>query len=293
MIIKEEKVTASGNNAFAFRSLVCRHFPSPLHFHPEMEVVYINQGDGLCFGADGITPFSGGDIFFFGANFSHYFRSDDRFYEPTSRDLCGSTYVQFGVDILPTSHSTMPGCSDILRLINHGCYGLKWPQGSISQQLADDIISMEYTNGFDRLIRLYKLLNALGQQIDKGEHIARARSSAEALASDYIYRKVMEYISLNFREEIALADLAKYVSMNSTALCRHFKSKTGYSIFSYLLDYRVGYAKQRLSSSQAPIAEIAYGSGFNNIPNFNVQFKRLTSLTPSQYRLSHAKGERE
>ncbi len=284
MAIEQEKIIASDNNAFAFRTLTCRHFPSPLHFHPEMEIVYINQGEGICFAAGGVISFQAGDIFFFGANMSHYFRSAERFYASTSKELCGSTFVQFNEQILPSAYKLMPGCNNIAKLIEEGSYGIKWSRGGISQKFADQIVSMEYTDGFDRMSRLYSLLNELGMVIGKGEHIASMKSSSDSLSSDYIYRRVTEYISLHFRDNITLLEIANYVNMNGSALCRHFKSKAGKSIFNYLLDYRIDYAKELLTSNDTLISEVAYSSGFSSIPNFNVQFKRVTGVSPSQYR---------
>ncbi len=215
---------------------------------------------------------------------SHYFRSSERFYDPASKELCSSTYIQFNTQILPSSYNNMPGCHNIASLINEGSYGVKWSTGNISQKFADQIISMEYTDGFDRLSRLYSLLNELGVILDKGERISATKSDKESLSSDYIYRRVTEYISLHFRDNIMLQEIADYVNMNGSALCRHFKSKAGKSIFNYLLEYRINYAKQLLSSNNTLISEIAYNSGFSSIPNFNVQFKKVTGLSPSQYR---------
>ena len=51
----------------------------------------------------------------------------------------------------------------------------------------------------------------------------------------------------------------------------------------YLLKVRVGYACKLLSEESMHISEIAYDSGFENLSNFNRQFKKIKGITPSQF----------
>ena len=54
----------------------------------------------------------------------------------------------------------------------------------------------------------------------------------------------------------------------------------------YLLKVRIGYACQLLIEDVLSIAEIAYESGFQNISNFNRQFKRIKGITPKEFKQS-------
>jgi AraC-like DNA-binding protein len=51
----------------------------------------------------------------------------------------------------------------------------------------------------------------------------------------------------------------------------------------YLLNIRVGYACKLLTYSSQSISRAAYKSGFENISNFNRQFKKIKGITPSQF----------
>ena len=51
----------------------------------------------------------------------------------------------------------------------------------------------------------------------------------------------------------------------------------------YLLNVRVGYACKLLTEGIMNISEIAYDSGFENLSNFNRQFKKIKNITPSQF----------
>ncbi|MFI3248058.1 MAG: AraC family transcriptional regulator [Rikenellaceae bacterium] len=283
--IELERIDNNSDNGFRYGMMECRYFPKRLHFHPEMELVYISKGEGLCFAGDGITQFKPGELFFFSSNISHYFRSAPQFYAPNYPLKCGSTYLQFKEGVLPADYRSMPGCNNISRLIIKAEQGLKWSFKDIDTSTITQIENMEVMHGFERLIQLFDVLDKLGQNIDKSSTIASLYTAQTKHSTDSAYKKVLEYITHNFHRTITLDELADHAGMNRTALCRHFRNRANRSIFDFLLEFRINYARQQLCSTHLPISEIALESGFNNLPNFNVQFKRLTNCTPGEYRL--------
>ena len=52
----------------------------------------------------------------------------------------------------------------------------------------------------------------------------------------------------------------------------------------YVIQFRLRKAAELLQHSTLPVLEIATQSGFNNLSNFNRQFKKYYQITPSQYR---------
>ncbi|MFI3288839.1 MAG: AraC family transcriptional regulator [Rikenellaceae bacterium] len=284
--IELEKINNNSDNGFRYGMMECRYFPKRLHFHPEMELVYINKGEGLCFAGNGITQFKPGELFFFSSNISHYFRSAPQFYAPNFPLKCGSTYLQFKEGVLPANYRIMPGCNNITRLIIGAEQGLKWSSKDLDPNIITQIEQMELMHGFERLIQLFDLLDKLGRLVDKSSTIATSyTSNMKQNGNDNAYKKVIEYITHNFHRTITLDELADHAGMNRTALCRHFRNRADRSIFDFLLEFRITYARQQLISTRLPISEIAVESGFNNLPNFNVQFKKLTNCTPGEYRV--------
>lgn len=262
----------------------CRYFPKPLHHRYEIELVYINKGEGVCFAGDGMESFRAGDLFFFMAGMTHYFRSAPHFYEPSYPLRCGSTYIQFSESVLPADYQQMAGCHGVKSLIDGSVAGLKWSRGEYNNSIVECIQRMEQVSGFERLMMLYQLLDSLSGELSSAEKIS---SEVGIYASgDGAYKSVLEYIMLNFNRNITLDELAEYARMNRTALCRHFRSRVDRSIFDFLLEFRVKYAQQQLLTTKLHISQIAIEAGFNNLPNFNVQFKRLTGCTPGEYRNS-------
>ena len=51
----------------------------------------------------------------------------------------------------------------------------------------------------------------------------------------------------------------------------------------YLLDIRIDYACKLLANEALNISEVAFNCGFENLSNFNRQFKRIKNLTPSMF----------
>ncbi|WP_372638124.1 helix-turn-helix domain-containing protein [Fodinibius sp.] len=72
--------------------------------------------------------------------------------------------------------------------------------------------------------------------------------------------------------------------MTKTAFCRYFKKVTGKTFFTYLNEYRGGYACKLLMQTNLNVSEICYKSGFNSISNFNKQFKAITDTSPVRYK---------
>ena len=85
-------------------------------------------------------------------------------------------------------------------------------------------------------------------------------------------------------ENITLAGLAELVNMSETGLSRLFRNVTGMSCIDYVIEYRLTKAMGFLRSTDKPIIEIAYETGFNNISYFNRTFKKHCGQTPSEFR---------
>ncbi len=96
--------------------------------------------------------------------------------------------------------------------------------------------------------------------------------------------RVHEYIMNNFNRDISLTDVADIALMNKSAFCRYFKKATKKSFSQYLNEIRIGYACKLLQErTDTTISEIAFQVGYNNLSNFNRQFKIITGYAPKAY----------
>jgi PAS domain S-box-containing protein len=98
--------------------------------------------------------------------------------------------------------------------------------------------------------------------------------------------EVIEYINLNFSNRISSSVLADILGLSVSQLDRKFKAFAGVSPQTYILKVRVNAAAQELVKTDKSITRIYLDNGFSDQSYFGRQFKKVTGMTPRQYRLS-------
>lgn len=92
------------------------------------------------------------------------------------------------------------------------------------------------------------------------------------------------YIDTHFRDPLTLEDLAEVAHQNKYYIAHAFKEAFGISPIRYLTERRVDEAKYLLMDTDYTIGEICGIAGFSSVSVFSQTFKRITSLTPNEYR---------
>ncbi len=93
-------------------------------------------------------------------------------------------------------------------------------------------------------------------------------------------------LETHYYESYALAELEQKYKVNRYRLCREFKSHYRTSPLQYLHRMRVQAAKSLLAETNLKVHEISYEVGYENVNHFIAHFRKLTGLTPREYRLS-------
>lgn len=96
------------------------------------------------------------------------------------------------------------------------------------------------------------------------------------------------YIQTNFKDVLTSEAIASHVAMSSRTLIRRFKAATGRLPGAYLQAVRIEAAKAMLESDDAPIQAVAFAVGYDDVAHFRELFKRLTGMTPAEYRAHFA-----
>ena len=97
-------------------------------------------------------------------------------------------------------------------------------------------------------------------------------------------QEVLSYIHEHYSENITLEQMADVLHVSKYYLCRIFRQITGVSPFTYLKKYRIMKSCELLVSTDKKISEISGLCGFNNVSYFNREFLLYTKTTPSSYR---------
>lgn len=95
---------------------------------------------------------------------------------------------------------------------------------------------------------------------------------------------LIKWMSENYNSDISLETMATYIGCSPAYTSKLFKKETGCDIITYLSGLRIEHAKKLLCTTQITIAEVAAFVGFNNQQTFIRNFKKLTGLTPTEYR---------
>lgn len=96
--------------------------------------------------------------------------------------------------------------------------------------------------------------------------------------------KAVDYIKNNYHKSITLDDISEHVKINRCYLCNVFKKETGKTYSKFLNDIRIEKSKELLLDRTLSILEVSLSVGFNNQNYFNMVFKKLTNMTPLEYR---------
>ncbi|MCR5556941.1 MAG: response regulator [Butyrivibrio sp.] len=95
---------------------------------------------------------------------------------------------------------------------------------------------------------------------------------------------VREYIETNYREDIALQDIAGVFGYSDVYFCKLFKQNFDMNFIAYLNEYRMDIAKKLLADPMINIKDISIEAGYRDANYFTRLFKRKTGMTPSEYR---------
>lgn len=104
---------------------------------------------------------------------------------------------------------------------------------------------------------------------------------------DHEDTKVIEaqkFIEDHFEETIRVDDLAERLALSRRTLERRFKKATTNTVTEYIQRVKVEAAKKSLETTRKNINEVMYDVGYNDTKSFRNLFRRITGLTPLEYR---------
>lgn len=106
---------------------------------------------------------------------------------------------------------------------------------------------------------------------------------AQIKHSDVVF-KAMEYIRQNYDRKLSLEDIAQHVYLSRSYLSSLFREEAGQTLFSYINQVRVEKSKLFLMNPSSSLAEVAALCGFEDQSYFTKVFRKITGLSPKQYR---------
>jgi len=258
------------------------YFSTPWHYHPEYELVYVAESEGKRFIGNSIADFKKGDLCFLGANLPHLYRNPPAYYEKKPSLRARSIVIHFKENSLGRDFFYLPQAKKLTAFLERSKQGIDI-HGETRKKVVQKMHAMLKSTGLQRLIQLLEILNLLAETteyslISKNGITGHNNFDAERL------NKVFQYILQNFNREIKLEEAASLVYMTRTSFCRFFLERTKRTFSDYLSEVRLNNAARLLIEKNLKITSIATESGYNNLSNFNRQFKERYKMSPQKYR---------
>ena len=121
-------------------------------------------------------------------------------------------------------------------------------------------------------------------ELDRENQLSFTIFQGQKEHEDESVKKIQEFIEKNFQEKITIDQLASMQAIGRRNLERRFKKATSNTIVEYIQRVKMEAAKISLESSRENINEVMYKVGYTDNKAFRTTFKRITGLSPIQYR---------
>lgn len=285
MFLELQENTAHGTKEYPYSQYYMRNkrspFQFPIHWHDEMEIIYIKRGTlHVRISGHDHTGHTG-SIFLVNPRELHLMGSDDlsvayytllfplEFISFQAMDALDSTLLmplrsgqlQFTHDI-PTGE-----LADQLRLLLEQIISINREEMSMHRQIQTRIL----------LLELLDLLVKHDCLITPGLHGSQPN----------MQRELLSYVHEHYTEKLSLNELASQFYLSPKYISRYFKEHFHITFVNYINYLRLSHAKRLLETTHLPVTEIALCSGFPNVNYFIRTFKDKYGCTPLKYRQQH------
>jgi AraC-like DNA-binding protein len=231
---------------------------------------------------DYIDRFVENDLVFLGSYLPHEWLCDPEFFGGEKAFSGEGLVIQFQKDFLGEKFFNVPENFLVNKLLVESSRGIEI-LGKSKKKIFSLMMSMCQMDYHNRLYTLFEIFRILSKTQEKKILLSPSYTLPMILDYNDPMQKALKFILQNFQNQIQLKDLLDLTNMSNTPFYAAFKNAYMMSFKDYLLNVRVGYACKLLTHSSMNISEIAYECGFENLSNFNRQFKKIKSMTPSKF----------
>ncbi len=247
------------------------------HYHPEVELVYINTGVGKRQVGTHLSNYQDGDLILIGSYLPH--TGFTKGLAENQKEIV----IQFKSDIFEIAFQNLQELKQINQLLELSKKGIVF-EGPIKEDIGLRMEGLQYETQIDAFLTFVKILHDLAKEKDKKILNAGGYAFISSPTENKRLKIIFNYIRDHFMEPIALDDISAQVFMTPQSFCRFFKKSTNKTFITFLNEYRINHATKLLSETDVDVKTICYESGFNNLSNFFRNFRKITELTPNAYR---------
>ena len=274
-----EKIEKQEANSLVVRQFEVPTFDAPFHFHPEYELTLILKGEGQRYVGQQVSNFAAGDLVFLGSNLPHCWIAQKAHEE----EMLSAIVIQFEENCLGKDFFQLPEMVKIRAFLQQSKTGFQL-LGEAKEILSTKIKDLVVAQPLQKILGLVEILAILSQSQDTQIIDTSFSEHQYSQIETTRFQKVFSYLIEHFKEDISLDQMAAVAHLSPTSFCRYFKSITQKTFVEVLVEFRLQYACQLLTKSDLSIQQIAFDSGFGDVPYFNRQFKKYKHVTPMTFR---------
>ncbi len=250
------------------------------HYHVEYELVLHRHYKGKKFVGDYIGSFGHNDLSLYGPRLPHTDTPDN-----SGNKQRNDTYIiWFSQAWICSLIQTLPELSKLQVMLDKSLQGIEF-----TEALAEQVfLLLENYQQLSPALAVSRVIEVL-VRLSESDNIKRLNSYSQlgveqSDKSLLLVEKISQFIEKNYRSNIKLADLCAQIHVSKSTVSRAFERHFLSSFSLHLAEYRLGKACEYLVNSETSIAAIADLVGFNNLSNFNRQFKAKKQMSPKQFR---------
>lgn len=246
------------------------------HFHPEIELVYVEAEKGIRHIGDHLATYEGCDLALIGSYIPHLN------FDYGVKSTVETVVIQFPSDYFELGLARIPELSRVVGLIERAKQGLAFT-GETKRIAGARLKKLHHLDRFSQFVELMRIFEYLASSTDFIELGARPVANALVLKKQARIHQVYQYVETHFLEPINTHSIAEYVSLSVPAFCRYFKQATHLTYTDFVNQYRIRHA-QKLLLQGKNVSESCVESGFENLSYFTRLFKKRVGISPSTFK---------
>jgi AraC-like DNA-binding protein len=278
------KVPITLQSSFSIRHDIKPDFGNIWHYHPELELHYVIKGEGVRLIGDNISNFEPDEMVLLGENLPHTWRCKDEYFQNNPAFHTEAMVMHFLPDCLGKHLMNLPEAYLLPKLFEKAKSGMMI-YGRAKEKLVTLMRAAIDATNLDRIIILLSILKTLAETEEYDSIVTSKNTFYQSNESETLrINKICNYTLSNYKKDITLEEVASLSNLSITSFCRYFKLMTKKTFYDFLIEIRVSHACRLLIENKLPTEVICFECGFNNVSNFYRHFKKVTGITPLDYK---------
>jgi AraC-like DNA-binding protein len=249
------------------------------HYHPEIELVYVEASNGIRHVGKNISDFKDSDLLLIGSNVPHLN------FDYKIQTECRQMVLQMRENFLQEYIMPVPEFENIKKLLERSYLGLSF-SGETKQKVVEKLHQIKNENSFHAFVGLIEILQILADSEEVKELNSEDTRIKWFLNDKIRMGTIYDYIHENYDQNPNVNIIAENVNLSTPAFCRYFKKQTNMTFTDFVNNYRINQAKLLLLQNSC-VTEVCFQVGFESLSYFNKLFKKYIGETPSAFKKKH------